>query len=67
VSTGTARLPEIGTLMRDKARNAWGEFRGAHGGRLYLRPLGGGREWAASPEFVRRATYGETKRLRGEP
>ncbi|MEU3285643.1 hypothetical protein [Streptomyces longwoodensis] len=59
-------MPEIGTLMRDKARNAWGEFRGEFGGKFYLRPVGGGREWPASPEFVRRATYDEAKRLRGE-
>jgi hypothetical protein len=61
-----ARLPEVGTIMRDKARSAWGEFRGTHGGKVYLRPLGGGVEWDVSPEFVRRATYGEAKRLRGE-
>ncbi|MFI5795151.1 hypothetical protein [Streptomyces sp. NPDC051677] len=57
--------PPVGTVMKDTARDKFGEFRERLGGRVYLRPVGGGREWAASPDVVRQATYAETKRVRG--
>ncbi|MEU5765048.1 hypothetical protein ABZ782_03880 [Streptomyces asoensis] len=59
--------PEIGTLMRDTARGKFGEFRAHERGEVFLRPVGGGREWSVSPSFVRQATYAETKRLRERP
>jgi hypothetical protein len=63
-------LPTVGTVMIDVARSVIGEFRGEAGGQYCLRPLGGGREWEVSPEYVRVATDGErsdpTLAARGE-
>lgn len=49
-------IPPVGALLVDTASRAVGEFRDAMGGKIYLRPIGGGREWLASPENVRPAT-----------
>lgn len=57
-------LPDVGTLMMDTAREVVGEFQGDVRGRLYLRPIGGGREWEVSPEYVREATDEERMRAR---
>nr|WP_252395103.1 hypothetical protein [Streptantibioticus parmotrematis] len=47
------RPPEPGALVVDVARDRVGEFRGEWCGRWFLRPVTGGREWAARPEDVR--------------
>jgi hypothetical protein len=57
-------LPAVGTVMVDTARSRVGEFRGKAGGRLCLRPVGGGVEWEVSPDFAREATQEE--KLRAE-
>ncbi len=45
-------LLQAGALVRDTARNRVGEFMGKGGPYCMLRPLGGGKEWEASPECV---------------
>lgn len=45
-------LPQPGTLVRDTARGRVGECMGKGGPYVMLRPLGGGREWEVSPEYV---------------
>lgn len=52
-------LPAVGTPLMDTARDVVGEFQGVVGGRFHLRPVGGGREWAVSPEYIRTPTTGE--------
>jgi len=52
-------LPTVGTLLMDTARDVVGEFQGVVGGRFHLRPVGGGREWAVTPEFIREPTTSE--------
>ena len=56
--------PTVGTVMVDEARNKVGEFRGDVAGKFWLRPVGGGREWEASPDFVREATDEERLKVR---
>lgn len=48
--------PAIGTLMVDIARSLIGEYRGEDAQDVYLRPLGGGREWTVSRAYLRLAT-----------
>ncbi|MEU9335173.1 hypothetical protein AB0D49_18675 [Streptomyces sp. NPDC048290] len=55
----TARIPEIGAIMLDTARDRIGEFRGVAGPYWFLRPMRGGIEWEANPEHVRPATPAE--------
>ncbi|TNM32276.1 hypothetical protein FH715_07760 [Streptomyces sedi] len=38
-------VPEVGALARDVARDAVGCVADRHGDRVWLRPVGGGREW----------------------
>ncbi|MFE7278562.1 hypothetical protein [Streptomyces sp. NPDC057623] len=45
-------LPPAGALVRDTARGRVGEFMGKQGPYFMVRPLGGGREWEVSPEYV---------------
>jgi hypothetical protein len=49
----------VGTLVHDAIRDQVGEYRDMLGTCVYLRPVGGGREWATRPEAVRRATDAE--------
>lgn len=56
--------PAVGDVMVDEARERIGEFRGAVGGKFWLRPIGGGREWEASPDVCRGATDEEKLRER---
>ncbi|WP_327269589.1 hypothetical protein OG233_21705 [Streptomyces sp. NBC_01218] len=50
-------IPTPGTLMVDtRIENRVGEFRGVAGPYWSLRPVCGGIEWEAAPEFVRSAT-----------
>ncbi|WTV15119.1 hypothetical protein OG593_21605 [Streptomyces atratus] len=57
-----SQVPSPGTLMRDSGHsNRIGEFRGVVGPYWALRPVGGGIEWEAEPEWVRALT--PTERL----
>ncbi len=59
------QLPPAGALLVDQARNdRVGEFRGVSGPYWSLRPIGGGPEWEALPEYVRPATRDERLRAR---
>ncbi|MFJ3529074.1 hypothetical protein ACPXCP_00745 [Streptomyces sp. DT20] len=59
------QLPPAGALLVDRGRNdRVGEFRGAAGPYWSLRPIGGGPEWEALPEYVRPATRDERLRAR---
>lgn len=52
--------PPAGALVVDRGRNdRVGEFRGVAGPYWSLRPIGGGPEWEAVPEYVRPATRDE--------
>ena len=44
--------PEVGSVVRDAAREEVGEVMEVQEGRIFLRPIGGGREWDALPEDV---------------
>lgn len=50
---GAAAAPEIGVVARDTENGRTGEAAGHVGGRVQLRPLGGGAEWEAHPENIR--------------
>ncbi|MCP9985866.1 MULTISPECIES: hypothetical protein [Streptomyces] len=50
---------KAGDLVRDLRRDRNGVVMDTWGGRLYLRPLTGGREWSAPPQKVRRLTARE--------
>ncbi|MDI3422072.1 hypothetical protein [Streptomyces luteolus] len=56
--------PALGTLLLDVRRDQLGLFRGEYGGRWYLRPACGGREWDVAPEDVQPAD--PAQRLRAE-
>ncbi|MFF9403240.1 hypothetical protein [Streptomyces sp. NPDC014744] len=52
--------PSPGTLVADTSRGKRvGEFRGVAGPYWSLRPVGGGIEWDAEPEWVRALTPAE--------
>ncbi|MFD5318164.1 hypothetical protein [Streptomyces sp. NPDC127098] len=51
---------DIGSTARDTARERVGRVMAYEGGRMWLRPLGGGCEWAASPEDVEPVTLSES-------
>ncbi|NED34858.1 hypothetical protein [Streptomyces sp. SID8499] len=44
--------PGIGALAKDTASGRIGVVMGAVGGRVQIRPIGGGREWDAVPDNV---------------
>jgi hypothetical protein len=44
--------PGIGELAKDTARDRIGVVMGALGGRVQLRPIGGGTEWDVMPDNV---------------
>lgn len=44
--------PGIGELAKDSAKGCIGVVMGEVGGRVQIRPIGGGREWDALPENV---------------
>ncbi|SMF67774.1 hypothetical protein [Streptomyces sp. Amel2xC10] len=44
--------PGIGELAKDSARDRIGVVMGAFGGRVQMRPIGGGKEWDAMPDNV---------------
>ncbi|ELS54450.1 hypothetical protein J7F01_39160 [Streptomyces sp. ISL-22] len=45
--------PDIGELAKDTARNRIGVVMGKVGGRVQIKPIGGGVEWDAMPENVK--------------
>jgi len=59
----TNQLPPVGTVLVDTARDRFGEFRAVTEGVIgyWLRPVGGGREWTASPDRLREATPAEQR------
>ncbi|MEU0216538.1 hypothetical protein ABZ281_16035 [Streptomyces sp. NPDC006265] len=44
--------PGIGELAKDTAKGRIGIVMGELGGRVQIRPIGGGREWDAMPDMV---------------
>ncbi|MEU2111484.1 hypothetical protein [Streptomyces sp. NPDC019507] len=40
----------VGQLGYDKKTDSVGEIMGFEGGRYFLRPIGGGKEWQVAPE-----------------
>ncbi|MEU7168544.1 hypothetical protein AB0A70_28525 [Streptomyces morookaense] len=48
-----------GAWLMDTQRIKVGQFMGAEGGLMYLRPPGGGKEWPVKPQHVRGATLHE--------
>lgn len=57
-------VPDIGALVLDVKRDLVGVVMDRQGGRVYLRPPHGGREWEADPEDVRPARAGDELRAR---
>ncbi|KUL43991.1 hypothetical protein [Streptomyces regalis] len=45
--------PDIGELAKDTAKNRIGVVMGEVGGRVQIRPIGGGTEWDAMPDNVK--------------
>jgi hypothetical protein len=52
----TAREPEIGSLAFDTKNDRVGVVMARQGDQIYLRPLGGGKEWSVHPAQMRPAT-----------
>ena len=57
-------VPPTGTLALDIKRDRVGVVMDTLGGRVYLRPPQGGREWEAAPEHVRPAGPAEEVRAK---
>lgn len=53
------KTPKPGALVVDTTRDRVGTVMALQYGRLYLRPVGGGREWEVIPDKVRLATREE--------
>ncbi|OKI14125.1 hypothetical protein [Streptomyces sp. CB03911] len=47
-----AYVPRAGETVRDSRRRLTGVYMDTQGGWVYLRPEGGGVEWAARPEHI---------------
>ena len=60
----TGVVPEIGAYAVDVRTGRIGEVMGRLGGRVQLRPVGGGREWDCRPEDVGEAAPAEVLRER---
>lgn len=56
--------PAVGTYATDVRGGRLGEVMGHVGGRVQLRPVGGGREWECPPEAVGAAPPDEVLRAR---
>jgi hypothetical protein len=56
--------PDVGSLVLDAKRDRVGVVMDRQGGRVYLRPPQGGREWEAAPEDVRPAKARDELRAR---
>lgn len=51
--------PRVGETVRDTRRDLVGVVMGRLGRHLWLRPLGGGREWDVEPEALERLSRDE--------
>ncbi|MEU6175356.1 hypothetical protein ABZ832_26055 [Streptantibioticus parmotrematis] len=51
--------PVVGQPVKDTAHDRVGEFRAFEQGRVFLRPLGGGREWTTSPDDIEQMSRSE--------
>ncbi|MFI0909997.1 hypothetical protein [Streptomyces abikoensis] len=56
--------PGVGAIVLDTGRGRVGEVMAAVGGRVLLRPPGGGREWEARPGDLRPAAGADALRAR---
>ncbi|MFF7968432.1 hypothetical protein ACFZC3_24125 [Streptomyces sp. NPDC007903] len=56
--------PVIGAYARDARDGRLGEVMGRAGGRVQLRPLGGGREWDVPPQCLGEAAPADVLRER---
>ena len=56
MSKGSHSHPNVGSLVRDTAKDRVGVYMGKMGPFAMLRPVGGGKEWEVRPEDVRSAT-----------
>ncbi|MFD3932868.1 hypothetical protein [Streptomyces sp. NPDC058614] len=56
--------PPVGAHVVDVRDEQVGEVMGHVGGKVQLRPVGGGREWDCPPESTRPAAQGEVLRAR---
>ncbi|TGN73904.1 hypothetical protein E5083_24260 [Streptomyces bauhiniae] len=54
----------VGSYAQDARDGRLGEVMGRVGGRIQLRPLGGGREWDVPPECLGEATPADVLRER---
>ncbi|MCK8676029.1 hypothetical protein M1O15_01085 [Streptomyces lichenis] len=52
-------LPALGTTVRDTGRDRVGVVTGVERGYVWLRPLGGGRQWAVEPARVKALSTSE--------
>ncbi|TDC73073.1 hypothetical protein [Streptomyces hainanensis] len=52
--------PEVGSMVRDVGRGRIGRVMACDGGRVWLRPPAGGREWTALPDDVRPVSLSES-------
>ncbi|TDC77833.1 hypothetical protein E1283_06435 [Streptomyces hainanensis] len=57
---GDAPTPEVGAMARDSTADRVGRVMAYECGLVWLRPLGGGREWTAPLERVRPVGLGES-------
>ncbi|WP_243745207.1 hypothetical protein [Streptomyces hainanensis] len=55
-------VPEVGFLARDTSRGEIGRVVDRQAGRVWLRPVGGGREWDVRQEDVEPVSVGEILR-----
>jgi hypothetical protein len=61
----SARKPvEIGMLARDTSRDVVGQVVDKHIGRVWLRPVGGGREWDVRAEQLEPVASSERREVR---
>jgi hypothetical protein len=58
----TVYEPALGDTVEDTGRGRFGRVMGFEGPYVQLRPIGGGREWDADPEHIRRTTLSEALR-----
>jgi hypothetical protein len=56
--------PPVGSYVVDERNGRVGEVMGHLGGKVQLRPLGGGREWDCEPGATRPAPQGDVLRAR---
>lgn len=60
----TRERPDVGDVMMDTLHDRLGEYRDETTESVYLRPVGGGREWLVGRGYVRPATAEEAVRAK---